>query len=202
MSEMPDLKPHGWPIYRTWTQYEQIAMHFNDLLIRLRVQALGGVAALSTLVGIFTKSETAKVAGTWDIAAGVFGILCLCWIAIWILDRCYYNRLLLGSVETLLELEGLSRSDRLVTHINLSSNIVLAVAGKLPKKIPDEPDGAESIVDRAKRTLANYDSLWGVTLFYSLVFFALAAGFVYCSYRHLCGDAAPVKQILPYMFSI
>jgi hypothetical protein len=48
----------GWPLKEVWKDYEEIAMHFNDLLIKLRTQALGGVAALSALVGIFGKTET------------------------------------------------------------------------------------------------------------------------------------------------
>jgi hypothetical protein len=39
----------GWPIQKLWEKYEDITMHFNDLIIKLRTQALAGVAALSTL---------------------------------------------------------------------------------------------------------------------------------------------------------
>ena len=45
----------GWPIYDLWTKYEDIAMHFNDLLIKLRTQALAAVAALTTLCRDFCK---------------------------------------------------------------------------------------------------------------------------------------------------
>ena len=36
-----------------WVEYEKIAMHFNDLLIKLRTQSLGGLAAIGfvTLAG-------------------------------------------------------------------------------------------------------------------------------------------------------
>ena len=52
---MPDHQ--GWPIRELWEKYEEITMHFNDLIIRLRTQALAGVAALSALVGIFAKAD-------------------------------------------------------------------------------------------------------------------------------------------------
>jgi len=61
----------GWAIKELWEKYEEIAMHFNDLLIRLRTQALGGVAALSTLVGLFAKTS-ASVNTSWKIAAVFF----------------------------------------------------------------------------------------------------------------------------------
>jgi len=35
-----------------WKEYERVAMHFNDLIIRLRSQSLGGVAAFATLAGV------------------------------------------------------------------------------------------------------------------------------------------------------
>ena len=60
-----------WSIKELWEKYEEIAMHFNDLLIRLRTSALGGVAALSTLLGIFGKSGT-EPRTSWEIAAGLF----------------------------------------------------------------------------------------------------------------------------------
>ena len=85
-------------------KYEEIAMHFNDLLIRLRTQALGGVAALSTLVGLFAKTS-AGVNTSWEIAAVFFLCVCFLWVAVWIIDFCYYNRLLLGAVVALVALE-------------------------------------------------------------------------------------------------
>jgi hypothetical protein len=67
--EQGEPTPEEWSIKELWEKYEEIAMHFNDLLIRLRTQALGGVAALSAIVGIFGKSGTAALIGgvyvTW-----------------------------------------------------------------------------------------------------------------------------------------
>ena len=39
-----------WPLFEVWVKYEEITMHFNDLLIKLRTQALAAVAALATIV--------------------------------------------------------------------------------------------------------------------------------------------------------
>ena len=46
--EKVEATEEGWPTFEVWQEYEKIAMHFNDLLMRLRTQALGAVAALAT----------------------------------------------------------------------------------------------------------------------------------------------------------
>jgi hypothetical protein len=146
-----------WSIKELWDKYEAIAMHFNDLLIRLRTQALAGVAALSAIAGIFGKSG-AEVQTSWKMAAGIFFLLCLLWIAIWIIDFCYYNRLLVGAVTALLEIEGLSKTMSRVRHINISTTIEQAVRGRLPRQ-------------EGKVALS-----FGRWAFYVIVFFALLCG--------------------------
>jgi hypothetical protein len=149
----------GWPIKELWEKYEEIAMHFNDLLIRLRTQALGGVAALSTLVGLFAKTS-ATVNTSWEIAAVFFHFVCFLWIAVWIIDFCYYNRLLLGAVVALQALEERSKTEMWVQHINLSTMIEHAVARQLS---------------------ATARSGWlvvGRWAFYTIVFMTLVGGFI------------------------
>jgi hypothetical protein len=74
MSENPGknptgrAEPEGWPLKDVWEKYEDIAMHFNDLLIRLRTQALAAVAAISTLATIFGKTG-ADPKLSWELAA-------------------------------------------------------------------------------------------------------------------------------------
>jgi len=134
-------------------------MHFNDLLIRLRTQALAGVAALSAIAGIFGKSG-AEVKASWEMATGIFVFLCLLWIAIWIIDFCYYNRLLTGAVSALLALEKLSETKSRVRHIDLSTKIEQAVEGKLSRQ-------------GIHRGLALGFGRWA---FYIIVFIALLGG--------------------------
>ena len=52
-----DRNEEVWPVFEVWKKYEEITMHFNDLLMRLRKQALAAVAALATIVGIFSKAS-------------------------------------------------------------------------------------------------------------------------------------------------
>jgi hypothetical protein len=110
-AENKPLDVKAWTIHDLWAKYEDITMHFNDLLIRLRTQALAGVAAVSTLVGIFTRTDKSHIQISWQIATDVFGLLILFWIAIWAIDRLYYNRLLTGAVTALLAIEEESKKN-------------------------------------------------------------------------------------------
>lgn len=159
----------GWPIYDLWVKYEDIAMHFNDLLIRLRTQALAAIAALTTIIGIFAK--TGDTASTWQIIAFAFGILILFWVSIWVLDFCYYNPLLIGAVEALFTLEAESKDKLRIHYIEMSTKIRDAVAGHLPEE--------------AKA----WKLVRGRWLFYTLVFAALVGGLAYSIIQY-CKHAA------------
>lgn len=109
-------------------------MHFNDLLIKLRTQALAAVAALTTIVGIFAKSE-ANTKTNWEMIAFALAILIVFWIAIWILDFCYYNRLLLGAAEALFNLENASKDKLRIDRIEISTKSVM----RLPAIVRGKP---------------------------------------------------------------
>jgi len=110
--------------FKLWKTYEKVAMHFNDLIIRLRIQSIGGLAALATILGIVLKSNNSSDESfNYGFAIIAICFLILCWIAIWNLDLRYYNRLLEGSVNAILELEKNKESFLEKKEINLSSNI-------------------------------------------------------------------------------
>jgi hypothetical protein len=129
-------EPEGWPLKEVWEKYEDIAMHFNDLLIRLSTQALAAVAAISTLVTIFGKTG-ADPKLSWELAALVFSLLSVFWIAIWIIDFCYYNRLLIGAVAAILDIETLSKDAIYIRQIDISTKIERAVARE-GKSLPSD----------------------------------------------------------------
>jgi hypothetical protein len=165
------LDPKPWTVHDLWAKYEDVAMHFNDLLIRLRTQALAGVAAISTLVGIFTRTDPASATSihiSWQIASDVFVLLMAFWAAIWVIDRCYYNRLLTGAVEALHDIEQESTKANPSLAIDLSTKIELHVAHPFLDKRP---------------LWERFHSKIGVWLFYLIVFCALIAGSLVC-YRH------------------
>lgn len=141
-------------LFKVWRSYEEIAMHFNDMLLRLRIQALAGVAALAVLASIFSNVRTFNFQGTWLIASAAFFGLMLIWIAIWLLDRNYYTRLLMGSVDALLALEKTSKDGKDCEYIDLSTRIDNCVRQKRKVKHPR-----------------------GVFLFYLIVFVTLLLGF-------------------------
>lgn len=151
-------------IIELWKKYEDIAMHFNDLILKIRVQALAAVAAISTVVGFFNRNGDNDF--SWGLTAAVFFFLSLFWVAVWILDFRYYNRLLLGAVNALLELETLSKSSKYVDQIRLSTLIENAVGGQ--KSLSKE--------DHRKKS-------FGRKWFYSLVFIGLLTGLFYSLLR-------------------
>lgn len=164
----------GWPVKDLWEKYEDIAMHFNDLLIKLRTQALGAVAVLATLIGIFSKSGTDNIVN-WGLAAAVFFFLCIFWIAIWIVDVFYYNRLLLGAVDAIITLEEISKTKTHIREIDISTKIERAVAG-------------ESTTVRAENVERYRKLAFGRRAFYTIVFVALLGGFGFSTWQHGLSD--------------
>lgn len=147
-------------LFEVWSKYEEVAMHFNDLLLKIRTQALGVIATLITIVGIFAKTSDVKL--TWEMSAGAFFFLGMFWIAIWVIDFKYYNRLLLGAVLAIIDLEIISKKSAHVKEIKLSQEIERAVRGDLNE---DEKGIAGKL---------SAGRWW----FYSLVFAALLIGLV------------------------
>src|SRR5579872_154220 len=120
-SKTNDHKP-PFNLFFVWKEYEGVAMHFNDLLIRLRTQALGGVAALAALAAVMVRGDLAPLL-RWSVLACAFFLLLLFWVAVWILDMRYYNRLLHGAVKALLEIEELSSRNQPLSWLSLSTHI-------------------------------------------------------------------------------
>ncbi|MFY9837927.1 MAG: hypothetical protein WAK55_15960 [Xanthobacteraceae bacterium] len=159
----------GWSVFELWRKYEDIAMHFNDVLIRLRTQALGAVAALTTIIGVFAKAGEDRHA-SWEMVAFAFAILFAFWLAIWVIDFCYYNRLLKGAVAALLDIEKQSKDKLYLQAIDMSTKIEAAVAGN-PEKKPEESE--------------EWQLDFGRWAFYVLVACTLLGGFVFSLYQAL-----------------
>lgn len=184
MTENTDGAKPPLDVQALWSRYEDVAMHFNDLLIRLRLQSLAGIAAVSTLVGLFSKEGITDIKLSWLAATIIFVAMALFWIAIWCLDVLYYNRLLSGAVAALLHLEEQTKAGRPVTDIQLSTAI--------------DAEFSKPLGLRRFR---------GVVLFYSIVFAVILAGASFCGgfdagligrgHREAlvkAGQAAPVAQ--------
>jgi hypothetical protein len=152
----------GWPILSLWNEYERIAMHFNDLLIRIRTQALAGVAAISAFTGLFAKADLGV---SWEVAGMVFTGLAAFWIAVWVIDFCYYNKLLVGAIAALLILEKRSKTHKTIDAIQMSTLV---------------EDSVKNGIDFELTCRQKFKIVAGRWLFYSIVMLALVVGAFIC----------------------
>lgn len=91
-------------VVELWFHYEEVAMHFNDLLMQYRLQLLGGAGAVGTvasyLIGGRVEDQLRRNWLRFLVSAGMLVLLA----AAASLDVWYYDRLLRGAVKALLEL--------------------------------------------------------------------------------------------------
>src|SRR5687768_9888149 len=62
----------GYDLFALWKEYEGIAMHFNDLLLKIRTQSLAAVAAFATIAGVLLKGDDVSQAIRWGTLTMVF----------------------------------------------------------------------------------------------------------------------------------
>jgi hypothetical protein len=125
-------------LLNAWERHEKIAMHFNDLILKVRIQALGALAAVITVGGVLLRTVPPEQHLPWGVVTSVFAVLLAFWIAIWLLDFRYYNRLLMGAVVSLLALEDAINSGTKI-DFNMSHKIEDAVLGKVPTQLLKGP---------------------------------------------------------------
>ncbi len=63
----PEKPNAGFDGLQLWKEYEGVAMHFNDLIIKLRGQSLGAVAAFSLQSWPRRKRRTKYAGGYWPV---------------------------------------------------------------------------------------------------------------------------------------
>ncbi len=115
--------------FELWKAYEDVAMHFNDLIIKLRIQALAALVTFSSIIIVLRETETINQITIFYLLLFILAG----WISIWVLDMRYYNRLLEGSVDALLKIEKVSFKNfkKEVENIALSTSIEKAFKKKL-----------------------------------------------------------------------
>lgn len=97
-----------------WKECERVAMHFNDLLMRFRIQAIAALTASGALLGFAAADGSMN----WPVlAVGLFALLVI-WYVIGFIDAKYYYPLLRGAVAELREVEKASGN-----RFNLSTRI-------------------------------------------------------------------------------
>ena len=91
--------------FKLWAKYEEIAMHFNDLLMRWRLQAIGGMVTLVMVAGTVVK-DVEDPQKRYSAMLLLSGTLLCAWVGLAVMDIGYYRRLLTGAVKELLRLEA------------------------------------------------------------------------------------------------
>ena len=82
-------------LHDAWKVSEDVAMHFNNLLLGFRLKAIGGIA-VGAVVGIGLKvGELANPVVVLSLFVG----LAVIWLLVWAADFFYYYRLLAGAVD-------------------------------------------------------------------------------------------------------
>ena len=128
-------------------EYEKIAMHFNDLLIQLRLRALGGLGVVVAIVGVVAKFSS-EGQNFWHILSVSSLVLSLVWLSIYFLDVHYYNKLLVGAVSATVKIEQ-------------QDSVKLELSTKIKSHVET----------------GNSNSSWPISMFYFIVLFILLVSF-------------------------
>ena len=89
-----------------WWHYEEIAMHFNQLIIEYRLQLMGGAGAIGALASYFVGSHIQELEQKHAIRAYISLIILVLLFAAMLLDILYYDNLLQGAVDALVKFES------------------------------------------------------------------------------------------------
>lgn len=94
--------------YKYWEKCKDIAMHFNDLILGLRIKAIGALGLSIALgTGLLKGASLNTGSALPTKAALAFGLWMLLafWVSIFVIDVFYYARLLEKTVKHLCEIE-------------------------------------------------------------------------------------------------
>jgi hypothetical protein len=126
------------------------------------------------VAGVVLKGDALQREFRWGTLTAVFAALAVFWIAIWVLDFTYYNRLLTGAVKALIAIERESAKANRLSAISLSIEIEDAV-----KEGTTEPASV------------------GRWVFYTLVFGVLISGAVVSLWQYNNTPSVPVAATQP-----
>jgi hypothetical protein len=90
-----------------WAKGEDVAMHFNQLIMTFRLRALAALGVAGGVVGTVLLNEKSAQYTRFNYVAFAFAMffIAVLWLAVAAIDILYYHRLLVGAVEDLLRLE-------------------------------------------------------------------------------------------------
>lgn len=110
MPDVSNLPPINEDAARLWVKAEDVAIHFNEMILNFRLKAIGAVTVGAGLFGtiLLTKENLAAPRINYMIFAGAMAFLAVVWAGIWAIDFGYYFPLLVGAVNDVIRLEQLS----------------------------------------------------------------------------------------------
>lgn len=100
-----ELELSSQQVLDLWFHYEEIAMHFNELIIQYRLQLLAGTGGLLAILSYLVNAKEGDVDKVRMRAYISLTVLVIFSAAAW-LDIFYYSKLLSGAVESIIELES------------------------------------------------------------------------------------------------
>jgi len=186
-----ELEGDRFRTFEVWKKYEDIAMHFNDLISKLRFQALAGVAGLSASIVLLADRLSGPGRSPATLAAVAFLALAVLWIALWVLDFLYYNRLLLGAVDEIVRVEKETQFSNKIGRLAFSETVKNAVeAPVFPKRDDNTADKSAELTEEGKKRSMWRKSQRGPRYFYAIVLVSLLL-LSFLSYFSGRGQASP-----------
>jgi|GEM_PF-5769800 len=105
-------------VLQLWFHYEEVAMHFNQMIIQYRLQVMAGTGIVGTVGSYIVGSKSKEPETLYALRAFFSCGLLVLFISAAAIDLLYYNELLLGAVDALIELESRHPEINLSTAIN------------------------------------------------------------------------------------
>jgi hypothetical protein len=95
---------------RLWEKAEDVALHFNEMIMNFRLKAVGALAVGGGLVGtvLLPKDGGGAAYANYMVFAGAMVFLAVVWLGIMAIDLGYYVPLLLGAVKDVIRIENRS----------------------------------------------------------------------------------------------
>ncbi len=89
-----------------WHHYEEVAIHFNELIIQYRIQVMGGASVIGVIASYFAIKDKGDDNLNYNLVAFISTWLLIILTAAAVLDIYYYNELLRGAVNAIVKLES------------------------------------------------------------------------------------------------
>ncbi len=126
-SQQPPPSTEQAQLLRLWEKTEDVAMHFNELILNLRLKVVGAITVGAGLFGstLITRENAVTPHANYVLFEFAMGFLAVVLAAFIAIDLFYYQRLLHGAVIEAIRLERATKG-----LVQLSITIERVVTGK------------------------------------------------------------------------